>query len=105
MNFNKLKIQALKKLELTENIFNGGYTLTDEEANRMLSTLKDVEDIFVEPAATAGLVGPERLFNTEAGRKYLEAHDLTDKIDNMTHIAWATGGSMVPEDEQELFYQ
>jgi len=91
--------------KLMENIFNGGYTLTDEEANRMLTRLKDVEDIFVEPAATAGLIGPQRLFATEAGKAYLQAHGLTDKVNNMTHIAWATGGSMVPADEQVLFYE
>ena len=87
------------------DIFDGGYTLTDKESNRLLTTLKDVEDIFVEPAATAGLVGPQRLFTTEAGQNYLRHKNLTDKVANMTHIAWATGGSMVPADEQVLFYE
>lgn len=49
-------------------IFDGGFTLTDKDSNRLLTTLKDVEGIFVEPAATAGLVGPQRLFTTEAGQ-------------------------------------
>lgn len=91
--------------KLMSAIFDGGYTLTDKESNRLLTTLKDVEDIFVEPAATAGLVGPQRLFNTEAGQNYLRHKNLTDKVANMTHIAWATGGSMVPADEQVLFYE
>ena len=91
--------------KLMSGIFDGGYTLTDKESNRLLTTLKDVEDIFVEPAATAGLVGPQRLFTTEAGQNYLRHKNLTDKVANMTHIAWATGGSMVPADEQVLFYE
>lgn len=91
--------------ELMSGIFNGGYTLTDKESNRLLTTLKDVEDIFVEPAATAGLVGPQRLFETKAGQQYLKNHDLENKIDHMTHIAWATGGSMVPDAEQTIFYE
>lgn len=90
--------------ELMSEVFNGGYTLTDEEANQQLRQLKDTENIFVEPAATAGLVGPQRLFETEAGRAYLAHHHLSDKIDHMTHIAWATGGSMVPAEEQTIFY-
>lgn len=91
--------------ELMSDIFNGGYTLTDKESNRMLTTLKDEEDIFLEPAATAGLVGPQRLFATKAGQQYLKDKGLMNKVENMTHIAWATGGSMVPAEEQTLFYE
>lgn len=32
------------------------------------------------------------LFQTEAGQRYLEENGLVDKMDNATHIAWATGG-------------
>lgn len=31
--------------------------------------------------------------------------NLQDKMQNATHIAWATGGSMVPAADMEVFYQ
>lgn len=89
--------------QVMEHFFDGGYTLTDEEANRNLTLLYDTEKIFLEPAATAGLSGPAYLFKTEEGRKYISDKNLNMK--NATHIAWGTGGSMVPEEDRKAFYE
>lgn len=89
--------------EVMEHFFDGGYTLTDEEANRNLTRLYDTEEIFLEPAATAGLSGPAYLFKTEEGQKYIKDKGLNMK--NATHIAWGTGGSMVPEEDRKAFYE
>lgn len=85
--------------------FSAGYTLTDDTFKTLLTKLYDTEEIFLEPAAVAGLAGPIGLFQSEAGQKYLKDHDLTDKMAQATHIAWATGGSMVPEADQKAFVE
>lgn len=91
--------------ELMANFFDGGLTLTEEEASQLLTKMIDLEDIPLEPAALAGVPGPARLFQTEEGRQYLQDKGLVDKMQQATHIAWATGGSMVPKDEMNHFYQ
>lgn len=91
--------------KLMAHFFDGGYTLTDETANLNLARLYDTENIFLEPAATAGLSGPAALLASQAGQDFLAQHQLTDKMANAVHIAWATGGSMVPEADRQAFYQ
>lgn len=90
--------------ELMSAFFNGGYTVQEDEAKRLLTRLIDVEDIPLEPAAVAGLPGAAYLFKSEEGQKYLAEKGLTDKMVNATHIAWATGGSMVPQEDMDEFY-
>ena len=64
--------------ELMEPMVDGCFTITDEELYPFLTALKDSENIFIEPSATASFIGPS-LVNKPG-----------------THILWATGGSMVP---------
>ncbi|WP_028124874.1 D-serine ammonia-lyase [Eremococcus coleocola] len=90
---------------LMENFFDGGYTVLEDEASQTLTRLVDVEKIALEPAAVAGLSGPAKLFKTQAGQAYLSAKGLMDKQDQITHIAWATGGSMVPDEDKKAFYE
>lgn len=88
-----------------ENLLSGSYTVEDNMLYGLLSALADTEKIYLEPSALAGVPGAANLFKTEAGQKYLEVNCLKDKMKNATHIAWATGGSMVPEDEMNKYYE
>ena len=85
--------------------FQGGFTVTEEEASYYLSQMIDHETIALEPAAIAGLLGPVRLFTSEEGQAWLHETGLINKLDQITHLAWATGGSMVPEIDMDNFYQ
>ncbi|MET3292409.1 UNVERIFIED_CONTAM: D-serine dehydratase [Brevibacillus sp. OAP136] len=87
-----------------ESLLSGIYTVDDQELYRLLRDLYDTESIRLEPSALAGMPGPVRLQQTEAGQAYLTRHHLTDKMKNATHIVWATGGSMVPPEVQEEYY-
>tara|TARA_R110000751_G_scaffold233903_2_gene334873 strand:+ start:62706 stop:62948 length:243 start_codon:yes stop_codon:yes gene_type:complete len=53
---------------------------------------------FCIPSATAGLIGPQMVAQTDYAAK--------NKInmENATHIVWATGGDLVPKEERKLFY-
>ncbi|WP_277631094.1 D-serine ammonia-lyase [Atopococcus tabaci] len=89
--------------KLMEPFFSGGYTVQEDEFKALLKALHETEGIFLEPAALAGLSGAARLYRTQAGQQYMEAQNVADKMANATHIAWATGGSMVPKTDQEAF--
>ena len=43
--------------------------------------------------------------HSEEAKVYIEKNNLADKMKNSVHIAWATGGSMVPEAEMKLYYE
>lgn len=89
--------------KIMDHYFSGSYTLTDETFQAVLTNLYDQEEIFLEPAAVAGLPGPFKLLRSADGRNYVKDHQLEDKLENATHIAWGTGGSMVPEAEKLEF--
>ncbi|MCM3503122.1 D-serine ammonia-lyase [Microbacterium sp. P26] len=77
-------------------LVTGLYTLTDADMLRGVAQLRDTEGLAVEPSAAAGLDGALRLSATpEASRPRLSDAQLR----NATHVAWLTGGSMVPRDE------
>lgn len=68
--------------EIAEKIIDGIYTIEDDELFKLLSLLYHCEKIKIEPSAAAGLIGP-LMVNTD---------------DKAVHIAWATGGLLLPDD-------
>lgn len=84
---------------MSAQLISGIYTLEDQELFMLLAQLKNSEKIFLEPSGTAGLAGPQMV----AATNYAEKNNLN--MENATHIAWATGGNLVPEEERVAFYQ
>ncbi len=85
---------------VVEPLVSGIATIQDNTLYDLMRGLLDSEKTFIEPsscAAFAALIQPEVL------HKYLEDNGLTDKAANITHIAWATGGRMVPEETREHY--
>lgn len=75
---------------IVHRLVSGIYTLDDSILSSLLKTLYATEGIFIEPSATAGLIGPQKIIASD----YLTHH----KIDpaKVTHVVWSTGGSLVP---------
>ena len=88
---------------MMETMMSGEFTVRDGVLYEYLRDLLETEDIFLEPSACAAFQGPARLCGSEEGRRYLADNGLTDKMEQSVHIAWATGGSMVPEDIREEY--
>lgn len=88
-----------------ENLISGTYSVQDDKLFVLLSTLIDTENIRLEPSALAGIPGAIQLFKTKEGQKYLQKNNLVNKMKNASHIAWATGGSMVPKEIMEGYYK
>ncbi|MDE8734652.1 D-serine ammonia-lyase [Eubacteriales bacterium DFI.9.88] len=76
---------------VVSTLVQGCYTVDDAKLYRYLKLLWDEENIQIEPSACAGFEGP--------------VHMLINERYSPTHIVWATGGSMVPGDEMERYYQ
>lgn len=78
---------------IMSTMLEGLYTIEDYKLYPFLSDLADSENIFIEPSATATFEGPSMVEKLGLGNK------------NATHILWATGGNMVPEDEMKSYYK
>lgn len=90
--------------KVMEELLSGIYTVEDKQLYKLLSTLADTERIYLEPSALAGIPGIVKLFKTQEGAAYIRNNNLESKMENSTHIAWATGGSMVPKNEMLKYY-
>ena len=84
---------------ISSHIISGIYTIEDENLFTLLAQLMDTEKIFLEPSATAGLIGPQMIATTN----YADKNNIN--MENATHIVWATGGDLVPEEERKQFYE
>ncbi|MDA1586576.1 D-serine ammonia-lyase [Bacillus cereus group sp. TH230-1LC] len=85
-----------------EPFLSGNYTVSDEELYRLLKELADTENIYLEPSALAGMIGPVKVFKEDT---YLKKQQLTEMMKKGTHIVWGTGGSMVPKDVMNGYYK
>lgn len=85
-----------------ENLVSGCYTISDENMLKLLCKLKDSENIFLEPSSLASF-GIFNFIEEKEFQKYLQINNI--KEENITHLMWATGGSMVPQDVMEDDYK
>ena len=88
---------------MMDTLVSGSYTVSDEKLLFWQKKLMETEHLFIEPSACAGFVGLAETERTgSAWTEYLSAHGLTDKLPQATHIVWATGGGLMPENERNL---
>ncbi|MBR6738811.1 MAG: D-serine ammonia-lyase, partial [Oscillospiraceae bacterium] len=78
----------------------GEVTVEDRKLYDYMRLLLASEELFIEPSACAAFAGVEKI---AVCREYIERHGLAEKMKNATHIAWATGGRLVPQDEREKY--
>lgn len=71
-------------------LLDGCFTVQDRELFKCLWMLAKSEQLYIEPSACAGFPG---IFYT--GNCHSDG----------THIVWATGGNMVPQDEMEQYFE
>lgn len=87
--------------KIMEPLLSGIFTLEDKELFNYMRLLNETEDIQIEPSACSAFEGPIKLFEYEETKTYLEENNLTDKLENITHVPWATGGNLVPKKVME----
>ncbi len=84
-----------------ERLLDGYYTITDERMYNHLGELSELEDIRLEPSALAGMIGAVHVSNDKAYQARMQFTE--EKLNNATHLIWATGGGMVPEEEMSAY--
>ncbi|MDO4605639.1 MAG: D-serine ammonia-lyase, partial [Helcococcus sp.] len=86
-----------------ESLLSGVITIEDDTLFETLKDLNELEDIRIEPSSTSSIVASKALFTYKEAREYFEKYDLVDKLDNITHICWATGGNLVPNEVMDEY--
>ena len=79
--------------KVMEGMLEGIFTVSDEEMFRLLALTAELENINLESSALAGVKGIVHI------SKFYGA----DALRHATHIAWCTGGSMVPNEEMQKY--
>ena len=85
---------------VVEPVLSGIATIEDNKLYDLMRGLLKEEDIFIEPSACASfgaLIRPADL------NEYIRREGLEDKMGQAVHIAWATGGCMVPEETRKEY--
>ena len=88
--------------KIMDKILSGIFTIEDNKLYKFLKALAIEENIYLEPSALAGFLGPV-LISGKEGEDYLRKYNIFENKDNITHICWATGGSLVPENIMEEY--
>lgn len=85
-----------------QRLLDGFYTISDEHMYSLLALMERSEGMRLEPSALAGVPGIARVHADQQG--YLARAGLdAPAMANATHLIWATGGNMVPDDEMDAY--
>ncbi len=84
-----------------ERLLSAFYTLADEEMYALLGLTERHQQLALEPSALAGMAGPWRV--TAHPEQLAKQGISAQALAGATHLVWATGGGMVPPDEQDKY--
>lgn len=84
-------------------LLSGAVTIQDAKLYDYMRDLLETEKIFIEPSACAAMEGVVKLTQAPETIGYLRDNGLTEHMENASHILWATGGSLVPEEIREEY--
>src|SRR5699024_9285841 len=85
--------------QINNHYISGVYTEEDNTLYHLLAMLADEVGVYLGPSATIGLASPWKTKIEHYARK----NNLN--WDQATHIAWSTGGALVPEEGMQSFYR
>lgn len=86
--------------KVMDEILSGVFTIDDEYLFEYMKDLYSSENIFIEPSAASTFQGVGRLYNDREFQSYI-TENIKTKQENIHHILWSTGGSLVPMDIRE----
>ncbi|WP_213423694.1 D-serine ammonia-lyase [Bhargavaea massiliensis] len=89
--------------KVMERLLAGSFTVSDDKLYSLLAKMSELEGIRLEPSALAGVPGAVHV--AESGFEAALQPGMTDRMDRAVHIAWATGGGMVPDDVMESYIE
>ncbi len=83
---------------MMQPLLSGCFTVDDARLFDSLRVLHENDGVFIEPSSCAALAAYQDLARFEGAKEYIRSHGLAEKMAKATHIAWATGGRLVPEE-------
>ena len=86
-----------------EPLLSGEVTVEDARLYDYMRALYDSEGLFIEPSSCAAFEGAVAAGKAAEFRSYIEENGLTGKMDQASHIVWATGGKLVPQPVRDVF--
>lgn len=84
--------------KVIEKRLSGICTIEDKKLYELMRALFKTEDIFIEPSACASFAA---FLHSDTLREYAQQEGISDYMGQAVHIAWATGGNMVPQEMME----
>ena len=84
------------------NLLSGEFTVSDSKLYDYLRLLYKTEGIQIEPSSCAAFAGPCGLLRYDASTAYCKKMNV---LNNATHIVWATGGKMIPQEIYQSYLQ
>lgn len=84
--------------ESSKNTLAGIFTINENSIFELMQELYKKESVFVEPSAASSMIFTKFLDDDEF-IKFINKEEISPE--NITHIAWSTGGMLVPESERE----
>lgn len=82
---------------MMEPLLSGCFTVDDAILFDYLRALYGSDGVFIEPSSCAAFGAYQGMARFAGAKDYIARHGLADKMANAVHIAWATGGRLVPE--------
>ncbi|HPW99248.1 MAG TPA: D-serine ammonia-lyase [Sedimentibacter sp.] len=89
--------------KMMDYVLGGVFTVDDYKLYNYMRYLNETENINIEPSACAAFEGFIKFESSEEGKQYIRQHKLENIMQNAVHTAWATGGSLVPEEINRQF--
>lgn len=89
--------------KVMEPVLSGEFTMEDAKLYEYMRALLETENIFIEPSSCAAFEGPLKMMQYDETNEYIKEHKLEDKMEQAVHVAWATGGRLVPEEIREEY--
>ena len=84
--------------ESSKNTLSGIFTINENSIFELMKELYKKESVFVEPSAASSMIFTKFLDDKEF-IKFINKEKISPE--NIIHIAWSTGGMLVPESERE----
>lgn len=87
---------------VVEKRLSGICTIEDKKLYDLMRGLFRTEDIFIEPSACAAFAA---FLHSDVLKEYAKKEGITDYMGQAVHIAWATGGNMVPKEMVKTYLE
>lgn len=82
--------------EMMKHVVSGIFTIEDDKLYQNMKLLKEANDVIIEPSSCAAFEGYVSMLKYEDTAAYCRS--VLERAEDATHLLWATGGSLMPQE-------